>query len=155
MAVLRANRWADEGAASPQEVRLRLIWRRRFSWSPPMTNRTVLSLDGRRLGTPDLVDERLGMGAEHDGAEHRHRDRHRRDVRRLDDFGRVGLQIATFVGADLHDEELVVDRLRAARDRVPGPGRRWRLAPPGPTLDERLDRRDHLRALAEAPRPDL
>ena len=149
MPVVEATWWADELAESPQEVRLRLIWRRRFSWSPPLVNRTVLDLRGRTLGTPDLVDERLGLAAEYDGAEHRKRGRHRRDVRRLDDFQRAGLEIATFVGADLEDEELVVDRLRATAERAGRLPRRWRLADPGPSLDERLDHRDHLIAMAE------
>ncbi|MEO6512883.1 MAG: hypothetical protein ABIO16_17935 [Nocardioides sp.] len=111
-------RWAGEDALSPQEVRLRLVWRRRFDWTPPLGNRTVLSLDGRRLGKPDLVSERLGMGAEFDGAEHRKRHRHRHDVRRLDDFQRAGLEIATFVGEDLDEPDLVVDRLRATYERA-------------------------------------
>jgi hypothetical protein len=157
--VIQALGWADEGAMSPQEVRLRLVWRRRFSWPPPLTNRAVLAVDGRRLGTPDLVDARLGIGAEFDGAEHRRSGRHRVDVRRLDDFQRAGLEIATFVGADIEDEELVVDRLRATAARAGRLPRRWRLAAPGPSLDERLDHRDHLRALAEGradePRRDL
>jgi len=155
MKVVEALGWADERAMSPQEVRLRLIWRRRFSSPPPLTNRTVLAVDGRRLGTPDLVDERLGMGAEFDGAEHRHRRRHRVDVRRLDDFQRAGLEIASFVGQDIDDEELVVDRLRATAARAGRLPQRWRLAAPGPSLDERLDERDLMRALAEDSDPDL
>jgi hypothetical protein len=148
--VIQALWWADERADSPQEVRLRLIWRRRFSWPPPLVNHTVLDLSGRRLGTPDLVSVDLGMGAEYDGAEHRRRGRHRRDVRRLDDFQRAGLEIATFVGEDLDDEELVVDRLRATARRAGRLPRRWTVAPPGHSLDERLDHRDHMIALAEA-----
>ena len=89
------------------------------------------------------------MGAEFDGAEHRTRERHRRDVRRLDDFQRAGLEIATFVGADLDDERLVVERLRATRARAGRLPRTWCLAPPGPSLDERLDDRDAMIALAE------
>jgi hypothetical protein len=149
MLVIDACWWADERAQSPQEVRLRLIWRRRFGWPPPEVNRTVVDLGGRRLGTPDLVSEDLGMGAEFDGAEHRHRGRHRRDVRRLDDFQRAGLEIATFVGDDLDDEDLVVERLRATCERAGRLPRRWRLLPPGATLDERLDERDHRIALVE------
>ena len=133
----------------PQEVRLRLIWRRQFSWPSPQANRAVVDLGGRRLGTPDLVSEDLGMGAEFDGAEHRQRGRHRRDVRRLDDFQRAGLEIATFVGDDLDDEDLVVDRLRATRERAGRLPRPRRLVPPGPTLDRRLDERDHRIAMAE------
>ena len=149
MLVIEACWWADERAESPQEVRLRLIWRRQFSWPSPQANRTVVDLGGRRLGTPDLVSEDLGMGAEFDGAEHRQRGRHRRDVRRLDDFQRAGLEIATFVGDDLYDEDLVVDRLRATRERAGRLPRRWRLVPLGPTLDQRLDERDHRIAMVE------
>lgn len=155
MLVIVALGWADERARSPQEVRLRMIWRRRFSSPAPLVNRGILGPDGRRLGTPDLLDKRLGMGAEFDGAEHRDRRRHRIDLRRLDDFQRAGLEIATFVGADLDDEELVASRLRATRERAGRLPRLWQPAPPGPSLDERLDRRDLLRALAEEHRRDL
>ena len=123
-------------------------------WPWPLTNRTVPAVDGRRLGTPDLVDERLGIGAEFDGAEHRRRGRHRVDVRRLDDFQRAGLEIATFVGEDIEDEDLVADRLRATAARAGRLPQRWRLAAPGPSLDERLDERDLMRALAEQAGPD-
>ena len=109
----------------------------------------MVDLDSRPIGTPDLVDERLGIGAEFDGAEHRRRGRHRRDVRRLDDFQRAGLEVATFVGEDLDDEQLVVDRLRTTAERAGRLPRRWRLADPGPSLDERLDHRDHLIAMVE------
>jgi hypothetical protein len=155
MLVLEAASWADEGAESPQETRLRLIWRRCFDASAPHVNRTVLDEAGRRLGRPDMLSVRLGMGAEFDGAEHRRRARHRRDVRRLDDFQRAGLEIATFVGEDLDDERLVVRRLRAARERAGRLPRRWSLAPPRPCLDERLDQRDRMIALAEGQDPDL
>ena len=153
--VIEAVGWSDERAESPQEVRLRLIWRRCFNGPAPLVNRTVVDLEGRRLGTPDLVSVALEMGAEFDGAEHRERGRHRRDVRRLDDFQRAGLEIATFVGADLDDERLVVDRLRATRDRAGRLPRRWGLAPPGTSLDERLDERDRMIALAEGTDVDL
>ena len=59
------------------------------------------------------------------------------------------------MGQDLDDEELVVDRLRATRERAGRLPRRWRLAPPGLSLDERLDERDHMIALAEGVDVDL
>jgi hypothetical protein len=149
MLVLEALSWASERAESPQEVRLRMIWRRRFSATRPEVNRVILDDAGRRLGKPDLVDPDLEMGAEFDGAEHRARARHRRDVRRLDDFLRAGLEIAVFVGADLDDEDLVVDRLQATRARAGRVPRRWKLAPPGRSLDERLDERDRMIAFHE------
>jgi hypothetical protein len=62
---------------------------------------------------------------------------------------RAGLEIAVFVGADLDDEDLVVDRLQATRARAGRVPRRWRLAPPGRSLDERLDERDRMIAFHE------
>lgn len=153
--VIEALDWAAEDAESPQEVRLRLIWRRRFNWPAPLLNRAVVDDSGRVLGRPDLIDPQLEMGAEYDGANHRDRARHRRDVRRLDDFLNAGLEIATFVGADLDDEKLVVRRLEATRARAGRLPKRWRLVPPGPSLDERLDERDRMLALHEATRLDL
>ncbi len=155
MLVIEALEWAAEAVESPQETRLRLIWRRHFHWPTPMVNRTVVDDAGRVLGKPDLIDPILEMGAEFDGAVHRTRSRHRRDVRRLDDFLNAGLEIASFVGADLDDEDLVVRRLRAAQARAGRLPRRWRLLPPGPSLDEHLDERARMIALHEASRLNL
>ena len=69
--VIEATRVGQRTRGVTQEVRLRLLWRRLFNPREPAVNRTVLDDDGRRLGTPDLVDEELEMEAEFDGAEHR------------------------------------------------------------------------------------
>ena len=131
------------------ESRLRLIWVLDAGWAAPLCNRPVFGLDGRKLGTPDLLDPVAGLVAEYDGADHRSRTRHRIDVRREHAFRRAGLEYVAVVGADIADRPLVVARLEAARERCGLLPRRWTLELPGGaremTLDERLDRRDTLR----------
>lgn len=146
--VLAALDLADEGSRSPQEVRLRLVWELDAGWGRPLTNRPVLDLEGRLIGVPDLLDPDRGVVGEYDGADHRERARHRRDVRREDLFRRAGLEYVAVVGADLRDRRLVVDRLLAAGARSGRAPRCWRLAPEQPPLDLRLDHRDAMEALA-------
>ncbi|MBB6628238.1 hypothetical protein H5V45_12995 [Nocardioides sp. KIGAM211] len=150
-------RWAldhgDEHSRSPQETRLRLIWVLDAGWPPPLCNRTLLSLTGVELGTPDLLDVDRAVVGEYDGADHRDGVRHRRDVGREDGFRRAGLEYVEVVGADLHDAALVVARMeeaarRAARAGSAGLPRRWRLGPARESLDARLDRQDLRQAIA-------
>ena len=147
MLVLEALSWCDEGADSPQEVRLRLIWRRRFSWTSPLTNRTVLDPRGPQAGTSRPGQRRAGDG----GGVRRRRPplaspaSHRRTPSRRLPASRSGDRDVR--GEDLDAEDLVAERLRATYERVRDAERRWRLAPPGPSLDDRLDHRDFLRDL--------
>ena len=102
---------------------------------PPRCNWPVADANGRVIGAPDLLCEELAVVAEFDGAGHRSKARHRVDVRREDLFRRAGLEYVAFVGADLDDVDLVVDRLRAAVDRArrSGVARTWRRKrDPGP-----------------------
>jgi hypothetical protein len=146
--VVTALGQADEGSRSPMETRFRQVWRR-AGWPRPLCNRGVLDGRGRLIGVPDLLDQRRGIAGEFDGADHRAIGRHRRDVRREDLFRRVGLEYFAVVGADLDDEQLVHERMEATRARAGLLPRAWHLAPPGPSLDERLDQRDFMRELAE------
>ena len=148
--VLWALTWADEHALSPQEVRLRMIWRQTAGWPAPLCNPTLVDLDGRFIGVPDLLDVASGVVGEFSGAAHRDRARHRRDVARDGRFREAGLEPFEVVGADLADRDLVVRRMREARRRAGRHPRHWVVVPdPGPSLDDRLDLRDHLRAMAE------
>ncbi len=144
---------ADEHALSPQEVRLRLIWRRIFGPAAVLLcNPTVVDLEGAFVGMPDLLEPATGVTGEYVGAVHRTGAQHRRDVARADRFRRVGLEPVEFVGADLDDEDLVTQRIQAARARAARNERAWRVTPyVGPSLDERLDREDLLRARYGAP----
>ena len=151
-AVTEALWWADEHAWSPQEVRLRMIWRRVIR-AKPLCNRPVLDLDGGLIGIPDLLDEESGMAGEFNGAVHRTRTRYQRDVHREDKFRRAGLEPFTVVGDDLDNEALVIDRMQAARERAGRNPRRWVVAAEArPTLDERLDLRDRALRLADGTR---
>jgi hypothetical protein len=138
---------ADEHALSPQEVRLRLLWKRIFGTTRLLSNPTVLDTSGRFVGMPDLLEESSGVAGEFVGAVHRTRAQHRKDVARADRFRRVGLEPVEFVGADLDDDDLVAARIHAARERAGRNPRRWTVAPAdGPSLDDRLDLRDRLRS---------
>lgn len=138
---------ADEGARSPQESRLRMVWEIDAEWERPLTNRAVYDVSGSFLGTPDLLDPVRGVVGEYAGADHRDRARHVSDVRREDLFRRAGLEYVEVVGPDLHDRDLVVDRIHAAGERAGRFPQHWRLGPPLMSLDEVLDRADALRAL--------
>lgn len=140
---------ASETSRSPAEPRFRLIWEVDAGWPRPLCNRPVQDLEGRLLGVPDLIDDELGIVGEYDGADHRTRRRHRRDVEREAAFRRAGLECVTVVGEDLHEPALVVDRMQAARSRAGARPRAWRLGPLGPTLDERLDEQDQARSMVE------
>ncbi|QBR93172.1 hypothetical protein [Nocardioides euryhalodurans] len=124
---------SSEGFRSGPEVYLFLRWVLDAGLPVPLVNRPVFDLRGRLLGYPDLLDPVAGVVGEYDGAAHRGRDRHRRDVAREQCFRDVGLEYFTVVAGDLSDERLVVDRIRStrARARFGSPSeRQWTLAPP-------------------------
>lgn len=118
----------DGRSRSPRETALRLVWMLDAGLPRPLCNWPVADASGRPIGTPDLLCEELAVVVEFDGADHRSRSRHRVDVRREDLFRRAGLEHVAFVGADLDDTDLVVDRLHAAVDRARRSGvpRTWR-----------------------------
>lgn len=146
---------ADEASRSPAETRTRLVYVLDAGLPAPLVNCGVHGPDGRLLAVADLLDDEAGVAGEYDGALHRGRSRHRRDNDRLEAFKAVGIETFTVVAGD--DRRTVVDRmlaahLRAARADRAGRPRRWRVRPPtGPTLDERLDRRDLAERLADQP----
>ena len=118
----------EERSRSPMETAMRLVWTIDGGFPRPRCNWPIADEGGRYLGKPDLLCEELGVYGEFDGAEHRGRSRHRRDVAREDLFRRAGLEGFTIVGADLDDPALVVDRMRAAVARAAASSvlRSWR-----------------------------
>jgi hypothetical protein len=137
--VSAALEMAVERARSPQEDRFRLVWEFTAGWGRPLLNRQVLDLDGRPLGTPDLLDVERGVVGEFAGADHRDIDQHEADIEREADLRGVGLE---YVGRDLRHEERIVKRMREAEARAGLLPKRWKLGPPPPSLDEILDARD-------------
>lgn len=102
---------AVEGAESPPEVRLRLVWERDAGLPRPLVNPEVFSLDGRLLGRPDLLDPVAGLVGEYDGGHHLTLDQRRRDLGREERFRGHGLDYFTVVGGELTDPQRVVERI--------------------------------------------
>ncbi len=135
---------AVEGAQSPQETALRLLWQLDARLPPPRSNVDLHGENGAFLGRPDLVSPELAVLAEYNGAHHLDVRRHRRDLTRDDGFRNHGLQVVSVVAGELRRPELVVARLHAAVRRaqeseVPA---RWVLhgpSGPPPDLDARFE----------------
>lgn len=124
---------SNECFRSGPEVYLNLVWRLDAGLPEPLVNPPVFDLDGRLLGYPDLLDVEAGVVGEYDGAAHRSRERHRRDVAREERYRGCGLEYFTVVAGDLADKRLVVDRMLGARGRasfLPPSHRQWTLTPP-------------------------
>jgi hypothetical protein len=140
----------DENAWSPTEVSMRRVWTRDAGLPRPLCNRPVFGLDGRLLGTPDLLDPVAGVAGEYDSELHLERARRRRDVERESMFRGVGLEPVVMLTDDLADPWRFVGRLRDAYSRAasrPVSARRWTIATPPwwtPTLTV-----DQRRALTE------
>ena len=149
--VWEATELAVEGAQSPPEVRMRLVWERDAGFPRPLVNPEVFSLDGRFLGRPDLLDPESGVAGEYDGDHHLEVRQRSRDLGREERLRSHGLGYFTVVGGELARGEVVADRMaatraRALRSREP---RRWTLQPPPGwrtplPLDDRLALRELL-----------
>lgn len=141
---------ASERSRSPAETRLRMVYELDAGLPAPLVNRAVYDLSGRLICIADLLDDEAGMVVEYDGAEHRKARRHARDVRREDLCRRVGLEYAKVTGPDMHDVDLVVDRLHSTRARalfLPAGRRLWTLVgPPGHRPEESIEEREARRA---------
>ena len=127
-----ALKLAVENSWSPTESAMRLVWTD-DGLPEPRCNRPVFDLDGRHLGTPDLIDLGLGVVGEYDGKVHLSSARRAHDLAREERFRAHGLEPVTMVGADLADPRAFVARLRAAYQRAsrrPATERRWTLAQP-------------------------
>ncbi len=122
---------ADENCWSPQETRMRLIWRD-LGITRVVTNRPVFDLAGHFLGTPDLLDLETGLVGEYDGALHLAGRQRAKDIRREAVFRRGGLEYVEMVAADLADttdfhRRTLDARARAVASTAP---RNWTIDPP-------------------------
>lgn len=123
---------ADENAWSPQEVFMRLTWTG-AGFPVPLTNRPVFDLQGRHIGTPDLIDPRLGVTGEYEGSLHRAGARRALDLDREHGFRTHGLEPVTMVSADRMNPGPFLARLRTAyqdAERRPDSERQWTLELP-------------------------
>lgn len=149
----RALDLADENSRSPNETRMRLIWRLDAGLPQPRVNPPVFTSSGQLIGYADLFDEEAGLFGEYDGADHRGAMRQARDVAREDRCRRAGLEYFKVTAPDLRTPEVVVDRMITTRQRAKflrEGCRDWTLVPPpgwfsspeeAMSLEQRLDHR--------------
>ncbi|NYG59720.1 hypothetical protein BJ980_002643 [Nocardioides daedukensis] len=153
--VRQALELALEGAESPQETKMHLVWRLDAGLPTPMLNQNIFDLQGRFLARVDLLDPVAGVVGEYDGESHRATRSRRNDVRREGDLRRAGLEFFSVVAGELARPEHVVQRMRWAREKALSSAlaskrhRAWALTPRNGvrpmTLDERIERRRHPR----------
>ena len=92
----------------------------------PLVNHPVFDLDGRFLGTPDLLDPEAGLATEFDGRDHRGRRQHQSDNIREEKLEGVNLTVCRVDSLDMRQPVPLRERLRARhaqgmrRNREPG-----------------------------------
>jgi hypothetical protein len=124
---------ADENVWSPTEVDLRLTWTVRLGLRHVVTNRPVFDLEGRHIGTPDVLDLEGGVVGEYDGELHLAGRQRTKDLVREGAFRRAGLEYVTMVAADRRDPTEFKRRTleaRARASRIPASERAWTIDPP-------------------------
>ena len=122
---------AHESSLSPRETDLSWVWVIKAGLPPPRRNVPVFDLDGRHLGTPDFLDEQVGLVVEYDGQVHLEARRRRKDRDREEAFRRAGLEYLTVLAGDR--DEAVIQRLKEIRRRAladPHDSRAWTLERP-------------------------
>lgn len=124
---------AGFGCRSPQEVRMVLCWIWDARLPRPLCNVPIFDLSGRLIAIVDLLDPVAGCVGEYQGEHHKSGQRHRADVARHEALRAVGLETFEVVGGDLADDDLVVKRMHAARNRsshLRADERSWTLEKP-------------------------
>jgi hypothetical protein len=123
---------ADENSWSPMETIMRLIWMLVAGLERPLTNQPVFDLQGRHIGTPDLLDVGSGLYGEYDSAYHLDGARRVEDLRREYAFKRVGLEPVVMMSGGPGGREAVAERIIHARDRAVrlGHDRLWTIEQP-------------------------
>ncbi len=123
---------ADENSWSPQETRMRGVWTHQAGLPRPLCNAPVFTLDGRHVGTPDLLEPRLGLVAEYNGADHISLAGTAADVRKEAAYRGLGLECVTMLVTDWADLDDFTARLLAAarRARASSGPRAWTVEPP-------------------------
>jgi hypothetical protein len=117
---------------SPQESWMRLCWCLDAGLPEPLCNVPVFDRSGGLLGIPDLFDPEAGVVGEYQGAVHRSREQHRRDVERAERFRAHGLEYFEVVAGQLFDATTAT-RMRHVRARaafLPADRRTWTLEEP-------------------------
>ena len=123
---------ADENSWSPRETMMRGVWTRTAGLPRPMCNRPVFTLDGRHVGTPDLIDPALGLVGQYNGSDHLTLAGAAHDEKQEAGYRDLGLETVTMLAPDWADLDGFVARLlaAAARARARTTPAAWTLEPP-------------------------
>lgn len=126
----KALPFVGENAWSPMEVDTGLLWEIEGGFPRPLQNRPIFDLDGRHVGTPDLLDPAAGVLAEYDGSHHLEKGQRVTDVNRDARYRGHQLEVVVRTAGDRREDFL--ERLAAAYRRA---GRRrttrtWTIEPP-------------------------
>lgn len=124
---------ADENTWSPREPWMRFLWEAEPVLGRPLCNRPLFDLDGRHIGTPDLIDPRSGVAGEYEGGHHLAGEQRAKDVVREAHLRDHGLESVTMLAGDTTEPTGFLRRLHAAyaRARLIRPeDRRWTLEQP-------------------------
>lgn len=124
--------WAEENVWSPQEVPMRIHWRRALPRMRLRCNAPIFDLYGNHLITPDLLDIEHGVAGEYDGVVHLERGQFRRDLNRDALYRDLGIEVVTMMSADSRDVSDFLARLRGAyrRSTAHHGARRWTVDQP-------------------------
>jgi hypothetical protein len=121
---------ADENSWSPRETKMRGVWRS-VGLGTALCNRPVFTLDGRHVGTPDLIQPDLGPVGQYNGSDHITLVGTATDLKKDAAFRDVGLETVTMLVTDWSDLDDFTARLRAAARRAAGSVvRGWTLQQP-------------------------
>lgn len=121
-----------ENSWSPQESRMRGVWTRRAALPRPRCNVPVFTLDGRHVGTPDLIVSVLGLVGQYNGSGHLNLAGAATDIKKDAAYRDLGLETVTMVASDWADIDDFITRLRSAARRAHANtgARGWTLEPP-------------------------
>lgn len=122
---------ADENSWSPRETKMRGVWRM-AGITGALCNRPVFTLDGRHVGTPDLVQPALGLIGQYNGSDHISLAGTANDVKKDAAYRDHGFEAVTMLVTDWSDLDDYTARLLAAARRAAraSPMRTWTLEPP-------------------------
>ena len=94
----------SENSWSPQEPGLRCAWHLDGHRPMPLANRPVFDLDGRHVGTPDVIDVEAGVYGQYEGSSvHLVGAQRSTDVRQDAAYRALGLEGVTMVAEDCRD----------------------------------------------------
>jgi hypothetical protein len=127
--------YLTENAWSPTEVTMGWVWRLHRPAARLAFNTPVFSLDGRHLGTPDVLDLDVGVRGEYQGALHLAGERRAKDVVRDEVLLGAGLEMAVMLASDLRDPRQFLGRLDGAYERAAARTRKWTVEQPASWID--------------------